>query len=256
MGILDGKVAIVTGAGTGLGLSIARALADEGAAIAVCERDPESGPVAAEELRGKGVDARSYVTDVSDSKQVDESFAAVRQDLGSVDILVNNAGISRVGPHTHEVTDEDWHDSIAVMQSGVFFGLRAAGRIMLDQGRGGAIVNISSIRGFSPNPGRMTYCAPKAAVIMMTQIAAGEWAGKGIRVNAIAPGVMRTPMWDADVARGAIDNAFYENLVPAGRIGDPHEVGRLAVYLCSDDARYVTGGLFTIDGGLTSIPAG
>ena len=151
------------------------------------------------------MDARSYVTDVSDSAQVDASFAAVRDDLGSVDILVNNAGISRVGPHTHEVTDEDWHDSIAVMQSGVFFGMRAAGRIMLDQGRGGAIVNISSIRGFSPNPGRMTYCAPKAAVIMMTQIAAGEWAGKGIRVNAIAPGVMRTPMWDADVARGAID---------------------------------------------------
>jgi NAD(P)-dependent dehydrogenase (short-subunit alcohol dehydrogenase family) len=102
----------------------------------------------------------------------------------------------------------------------------------------------------------MTYCAPKAAVIMMTQIAAGEWARQNIRVNAIAPGVLRTPMWDTDVARGAIDEPFYLGLVPAGRIGDPREVGRLAVYLCSDDASYVTGALFTIDGGLTSIPAG
>ena len=82
-------------------------------------------------------------------------------------------------------------------------------------------MNISSIRGFSPNPGRMTYCAPKAAVIMMTSIAAGEWAGEGIRVNAIAPGVLRTPMWDADVARGAIDEQFYIDTVPAGRLGSP-----------------------------------
>lgn len=255
MGILDGRVAIVTGSGTGLGLAIARCLAEEGAAIGVVERDPASGPAAAAELAALGVPARSYRADVSVSAEVDEAFAAVRRDLGRLDIVVNNAGISRVGPHTHEVTDEDWYDSIAVMQSGVFFGMRAGGRIMLEQGDGGSIVNISSIRGHSPNPGRMTYCAPKAAVIMMTQVAAGEWAGAGIRVNAVAPGIMRTPMWDADVARGAIDEPAIVGVVPAGRIGDPREVGRLVVYLCSPDASYVTGGLFTIDGALTSIPA-
>jgi NAD(P)-dependent dehydrogenase (short-subunit alcohol dehydrogenase family) len=102
----------------------------------------------------------------------------------------------------------------------------------------------------------MTYCAPKAAVIMMTQIAAGEWAHHGIRVNAIAPGVLRTPMWDADVARGTIDEQAYLDVVPAKRLGSPAEVGELAVYLASDAASYVNGSCITIDGALTSIPAG
>ena len=162
MGVLDLQVAIVTGAGTGLGRGIAQQLAEAGASIAVVEIDPESARVAAEELAQVGVEARAYPTDVAQSKQVDQTFAAVVKDFGRLDIAVNNAGISRVGPHTQDVTDEEWHDSIAVMQSGVFFCMRAAGRIMLPN-RSGSIVNISSIRGFSPNPGRMTYCAPKAA---------------------------------------------------------------------------------------------
>jgi len=120
----------------------------------------------------------------------------------------------------------------------------------------GSVINMSSIRGFSPNPGRMTYCAPKAAVIMMTKVAAGEWAPHGVRSNAICPGVLRTPMWDADVARGAIDEQFYLDVVPMHRLGHPTEVGRLAVYLSSDDAAYITGAVLTIDGALTSIPAG
>ncbi|MFN8187236.1 MAG: glucose 1-dehydrogenase [Gaiellales bacterium] len=253
--MLDGRVAIVTGAGTGLGRGIAEELARAGAAIAVAEIDAASGEQAAVELAAIGVDARAYPTDVAKGDQVDATFEAVVRDLGRVDIVVNNAGISRVGPHTQDVTDEDWHDSIAVMQTGVFFCMRAAGRHMLPR-KTGSVVNISSIRGFSPNPGRMTYCAPKAAVIMMTKIAAGEWAPHGVRVNAIAPGVLRTPMWDADVARGAIDEQFYLDIVPAHRLGTPAEVGKLAVYLSSDDAAYVTGAVFTIDGALTSIPAG
>jgi NAD(P)-dependent dehydrogenase (short-subunit alcohol dehydrogenase family) len=255
-GRLNGAVAVVTGAGTGLGRGIAGELAKAGADVAVVEIDGESAEQAARELQAHGVRAMAYPTDVSRSDQVDATFAQVVRDLGRLDIVVNNAGISRVGPHTHEVTDADWHDSIAVMQTGVFFGLRAAGRIMIEQGTGGSIINISSIRGFSPNPGRMTYCAPKAAVIMMTQIAAGEWAHHGIRVNAIAPGVLRTPMWDADVARGAIDEQAYLDVVPAKRLGSPAEVGELAVYLASDAASYVNGSCITIDGALTSIPAG
>jgi NAD(P)-dependent dehydrogenase (short-subunit alcohol dehydrogenase family) len=253
--VLKGKVALVTGAGTGLGRGIAQALAEAGADIAVAEIDAQSAEVAAGELSQAGVRARAYPTDVSKSDQVDRTFEAAVSDLGRLDIVVNNAGISRIGPHTHEVSDEDWLESIAVMQTGVFFGMRAAGRIMVAQGSG-SVINISSIRGYSPNPGRMTYCAPKAAVIMMTKIAAGEWAEHGVRCNAIAPGVLRTPMWDTDVARGAIDESFYLGLVPARRLRTPAEVGALAVYLASDAAAYVNGSTIAIDGALTSIPAG
>src|SRR6266511_3306395 len=164
MGVLDGRVAIVTGAGAG---------------IAVLEVDAVSAQVAAEELASAGVEARAYPADVAERQQVDDTFEAVVRDFGRLDIVVNNAGISRVGPHTQDVTDEDWHDSIAVMQTGVFYCMRAAGRIMVPQGSG-SVVNISSIRGFSPNPGRMTYSTPKAAVIMMTKVAAGEWAPFGV----------------------------------------------------------------------------
>jgi NAD(P)-dependent dehydrogenase (short-subunit alcohol dehydrogenase family) len=255
MGTLDGKVAIVTGAGSGLGLAIAEELAAAGCAIAVAELDAGAGESAAESLRALGARARSYAVDVSVAAQVDAAFAAVPNDLGRLDIVVNNAGVSHVGPSLAETTDEAWHESLAVMQTGVFYCMRAAARHLLPQGSG-SVVNISSIRGFSPNPGRIAYCATKAAVLMMTRVAAGEWAASGVRVNAIAPGIQRTPMWDADVERGAIDEPFYLRAVPMGRIGDPREVGKLAVYLCSDDAAYVTGGCFTIDGGLTSIPVG
>ncbi len=248
-------MAIVTGSGTGLGRGIAQELAEAGAGIAVLEINPEPAAVAATELAATGVEARAYPADVADRAQVDAAFEAVVRDFGRLDIVVNNAGISRIGPHTQDVTDEDWHDSIAVMQTGVFYCMRAAGRIMLPQ-RSGSVINISSIRGFSPNPGRMTYSTPKAAVIMMTKVAAGEWAPFGVRVNAIAPGVLRTPMWDADVARGVTDEEFYLGIVPAHRLGQTWEVGKLVVYLCSDDADYMTGAVLTIDGALTSIPAG
>jgi NAD(P)-dependent dehydrogenase (short-subunit alcohol dehydrogenase family) len=253
---LHDRVAIVTGAGTGLGLAIAHELARAGAHIAVLELDEGSARAAADELTSAhGVTAVPVPTDVSDRAVVDASFAHVASEFGRLDIVVNNAGISRVGPHTHEVTDEDWQDTIDVMQTGVFYCMRAAGRLMLPQ-KQGSIVNVSSIRGFSPNPGRLAYCAVKAAVIMMTKVAAGEWTGEGVRVNAVAPGVERTPMWDADVARGAIDEEFYLDLVPAGRLGDPADVGKLVAYLCSDHASYISGSVVTIDGALTSIPAG
>jgi NAD(P)-dependent dehydrogenase (short-subunit alcohol dehydrogenase family) len=251
---LAGRVAVVTGAGTGLGRGIARSLAVEGAAVAVVDVNAESAEATASELRELGI-ARSYRADVAQREDVDSTMLRVAADMGKIDVLVNNAGISRIGPHTHETTDEDWLDSIAVMQTGVFYCMRAAARIMIPQ-ESGNIVNVSSIRGLSPAAGRITYSPAKAAVIMMTKIAASEWARHGIRVNAVAPGFCRTEMHAAQVASGAFDEQHYLDTIPVGRFGTPEEVGTLVAYLASDDAAYVTGSCFVIDGGLTTVPSG
>jgi NAD(P)-dependent dehydrogenase (short-subunit alcohol dehydrogenase family) len=253
MSLLEGRTAIVTGAAAGLGNAIATELAREGANIAVLDIDRDGAPAAAETLSSTGVRARPYEVDVSVSADVNAVFAKVHEDFGRLDIVVNNAGVSFVGPHIEDTTDEAWDRAIGVMQTGVFYCMRAASTYFLPQ-RSGSIVNISSIRGFSPNPGRIAYCAAKSAVIMMTHVAAGEWAPYNIRVNAIAPGVQKTPMWDADVVLGVVDEEKVLATTPAGRLGQPREVGRLAVYLCSDDAAFVNGSCVTIDGGLTSVP--
>jgi NAD(P)-dependent dehydrogenase (short-subunit alcohol dehydrogenase family) len=251
VGVHDGRVVIVTGGGGGIGSAICEQFARDGARVAVWDLNAETAERVAASIDG----ARAYALDTTDSAAVDAAMDAVERDFGGVDVLVNCAGISRVGDHTHELSDEIWHQSIGVMQTGVFFCSRAAGRKMLARGRG-SIVSISSIRGFSPNPGRLAYCAAKAAVIMMTRIMAAEWAPHGVRVNAVAPGVQKTGMWDEDVARGIFDEQEFIELIPAHRLGDPHEVGRLCSFLASDDAAYITGACVTVDGGLTSIPAG
>lgn len=255
MGKHEGRVVVVTGGGGGIGAATCEVFAREGAAVAVADLDEELAARTAERLRAGGASAAAYRLDVASSADVDAVFQRIRVELGPPDVLVNSAGISRVGDHTHELSDEVWHQSIAVMQTGFFFCTRAAGRMMLER-RSGSVVHISSIRGFSPNPGRLAYCAAKAAVLMMAKVTAGEWAPYGVRVNAVAPGVERTPMWDRDVALGLFDEQEYLDLIPAGRLGDPAEVGRVCSFLASDDAAYITGACVTIDGGLTSIPAG
>jgi 3-oxoacyl-[acyl-carrier protein] reductase len=252
---LSGRVALVTGGAAGIGLAIARALAHEGANVAVADVDAPAAERAAAELVAGGSRARAYSLDVARREQVDVVVDAVAADLGRLDILVNNAGISRVGDETQDVEDADWHDSIAVMQTGVFFCTRAVARHLLPQ-RSGAVLNVSSIRGFAPHRARLPYCAAKAAVLMMTRVTAAEWAPHGVRVNAIAPGFVGSPMLEADIARGAIDGAHLLGLVPAGRFGQPEEIGRLAAFLCSDAAAYITGACVTIDGGATSLIAG
>lgn len=242
---------IVTGGGGGIGREICQAFADQGGRVAIWELDAGAGERAAAALPN----VESFVVDITDSASVDEAVARTVASLGGVDVLINNAGVSRVGDHTHELSDEIWHESIAVMQTGVFFCSRAVGRRMIDQGKG-AIVNISSIRAVSPNPGRLAYCAAKAAVEIMTKVMAGEWGPYGIRVNAVAPGVQATGMWKQEVARGLYDEQDYIDKIPARRIGDPSEVGRLCTFLASDDAAYITGACVTIDGGLTTIPSG
>jgi NAD(P)-dependent dehydrogenase (short-subunit alcohol dehydrogenase family) len=247
----DGRVVVVTGGGGGIGAAISEEFARAGARVAVWDVNRDTAEAVAAEIDG----ASAYQVDITDSAAVDAVTEAVIRDLGGLDVLVNNAGVSRVGDHTQDLSDEIWNESIGVMQTGLFFCSRAAGRHMIAK-RSGAIVNISSIRGFSPNPGRLAYCAAKAAVILMTQVMAAEWAPFGVRVNAVAPGVQATGMWKRDVALGLFDEQEYLDLIPARRLGEPSEVGRLCSFLASDEASYITGACVTIDGGLTSIPAG
>jgi len=253
---LAGKVAVVTGGGQGIGQAIVEELARDGASIAILEVNPETAADEVRRLQTEGVQARSYLADVSKSDQVDDAIAATVADFGGGDILVNNAGISRVGSPTHEVDDDLWDASIGIMQSGIFYCSRAVAKHLIGEGRPGSIIHISSIRGFSSNPGRIAYCAAKAAAIMMAKVMAAEWGRYGIRVNAVAPGVQKTRMWDIDVERGLFDEAAFVGGIPLGRLGDPHEVGRLCAFLASDQAAYITGASITIDGGLTTIPSG
>ena len=250
---LDAQTAVVTGAGSGLGQAIALGLARAGARLIIMELNSASGNAAAAAIRAAGGDAVAMGVDVGDPDAVREAFGALAGT--SLDILVNCAGISRIGDDVPDVSDEDWSDSVAVLQSAVFYCMREASKVMIRQ-RSGSIVNIASIRGFSPMPGRIVYSPAKAAVIMMTQTAAGELARHGIRVNAVAPGFMKTPMHDEQVAAGVFDEGHYLRAIPMGRFGLPDEVAKAVRFLCSDDASYVTGSCLVVDGGLTSVAIG
>ena len=250
---LDAQTAVVTGAGSGLGQAIALGLARVGARLIIMELNSASGNAAAAAIRAAGGDAVAMGVDVGDPDAVREAFGSLAGT--SLDILVNCAGISRIGDDVPDVTDEDWSDSVAVLQSAVFYCMREASKIMMRR-RSGSIVNIASIRGFSPMPGRIVYSPAKAAVIMMTQTAAGELARHGIRVNAVAPGFMKTPMHDEQVAAGVFDEGHYLRAIPMGRFGLPDEVAKAVRFLCSDDASYITGSCLVVDGGLTSVAIG
>jgi NAD(P)-dependent dehydrogenase (short-subunit alcohol dehydrogenase family) len=255
---LDAQTAVVTGAGSGLGQAIAMGLARAGARLVIMDLNPASGNATAAAIRAAGGDAVAAGVDVGDPDAVRAAFGSLSvgsQAGTSLDILVNCAGISRIGDDVPDVTDEDWSDSVAVLQSAVFYCMREAAQIMIGQ-RSGSIVNIASIRGFSPMPGRIVYSPAKAAVIMMTQTAAGELARHGIRVNAVAPGFMKTPMHDEQVAAGVFDEGHYLRAIPMGRFGLPDEVAKAVRFLCSDGASYITGSCLVVDGGLTSVAIG
>jgi gluconate 5-dehydrogenase len=246
------RTVVVTGGSRGIGRAVVARFAQLGDRVIALGRDADALESLPASLGHFGHAVRGLVCDVADEHAV----AAAFEQIGDVDVLVNNAGISRVGAHTHDVDLELWDQSIGIMQTGVFLCSQAVARRLLEAERPGSIIHISSIRGFSANPGRLPYCSAKAAVIMMAKVMAAEWGRHGIRVNAIAPGVFRTPMVDTEIARGVLDEQHYLELVPLGRLGDPREIGRACVYLSSADAAYITGSCLTIDGGLTTIPSG
>jgi NAD(P)-dependent dehydrogenase (short-subunit alcohol dehydrogenase family) len=248
---LEGNVAIVTGAGKGIGEAIAQALAGAGARVAVTSRRTADAERVAASLGpghlGLGMDVRS-------SAAVDEAVAVAAEGLGTPTILVNNAGVNRLGP-SELYSDDDWELVLDVNLTGVFRCCRAVGRRMLEAGNG-SIVNIASIIGASVGmPWRAPYASSKAAVVGLTRTLAVEWAGRGVRVNTILPGPVRTPMTADAIERGVLDEQQIVDHTPAGRLGLPSDIADAVVLLCLPQARFVTGEAILVDGGYTTFGA-
>ena len=242
MGLLSGKVAVVTGAAQGIGLAIARRYVEEGARVVL--GDLRKADTAAEQLGGAAV-ARAVVCDVTSHAQVQGLVQAAVDAFGSLDILVNNAGITRDATMKN-MTEEMFDQVIAVHLKGCWNGTKAAALRMREQGTGGAIVNISSISGKAGIFGQTNYSAAKAGIVGLTKAAAKETARYGIRVNAIQPGLIRAAMTEALPAQ-----VWEQKLadIPMGRAGEPEEVAKVAAFYASDLSSYMTGTVAEVTGG-------
>ncbi|MEM1387174.1 MAG: L-iditol 2-dehydrogenase [Pseudomonadota bacterium] len=248
---LNGKTALVTGGARGIGRAICEAFAQEGARVAVADLLANEALDTAGAVGGMGL-----AMDVTDAGAIAEGVARVEEAYGGIDVLVNNAGIFNMAP-IEEITMEDYRRQFDVNVAGTLFAIQAVVPGMKARGKGGAIINFSSQAGRRGEPNIAIYCATKAAIISMTQSLALEFAPHNIRVNAIAPGVVDTPMWDVvdglfakyeGRARGEKKRLVGE-AVPLGHMGRPDEVADPCVFLASDDARYITAQTLNVDGG-------
>jgi 2-deoxy-D-gluconate 3-dehydrogenase len=245
---LAGRVALVTGASRGIGRAIAVALAAAGAAVACAARSRDQVDAAAAEITAAGGRARALRLDVTRPEEIAAGVEEIAGALGPIDVLVNNAGIA-MEKKTTEVTDEDWDAVLATNLTSMFRCARAVAPGMMRLARG-KIINIGSMYGIIGVPRYAAYCASKAAVDGLTRSLAAEWARHGIQVNCLAPGYMNT-----DISRAALADektrALLLSKVPARRIGEPEEVGALAVYLASPASDFMTGQTVYLDGGQT-----
>jgi NAD(P)-dependent dehydrogenase (short-subunit alcohol dehydrogenase family) len=251
MGRVEGKVAVVTGAASGIGRATALALATEGARVGIADVDEAGGEAVAARIREAGGEAFYRRTDVRSMAAVEAVLAEAADRHGRLDVLVNDAAVSVPGS-AGEMAEEDWARVIDVNLSGVWRGMRAAIPRMLAQG-GGSIVNLSSVQAHVGFLGWAGYAASKGGIDALTRQAAVEYAPRGIRVNAIVPGTIRTEMNERIMRESPDPDAVMAGWLamhPMGRIGEPEEVAAAIVFLASDDASFITGELLRVDGGL------
>lgn len=249
---LKGRNAIVTGGGQGLGKSMALGLAQAGADIIIAARRIESALKTKAEIEAQGVRCTVIQGDMRNEQDVKRMVSQVLQEYGEINILFNNAGTWR-GDDAEKVTTEDWKEVIDVNLTGPFIVSREVGNVMLEQGKG-SIVNIASMSGMIVNTpqNQCAYNASKGGLIMLTKSLAAEWAKRGVRVNAICPGYMRTEMSEERYQRKdpAIEKWF--SMTPMGRSGKTDELMGIAVYLASNASSFVTGAAYVVDGGYTA----
>lgn len=252
---LENRVAVVTGGGSGIGREISRAFAAEGAKVAVTDINEAAAKETVAELPGSG--HLAFASDVSSGPSVVETYAAIDSAFGRVDLLANNAGVDhtpgdgrdemmKTGQSLIHMSDEGFTRMMEINVNGVFYNLREAVKLMQRGGEGGAVVNMSSIAGLSAQ-GMAHYCAAKSAVLGITRSAARELGPFGIRVNAICPGVIDTPM-TAGVPDAALKPLI--SATPLRRTGTPNDIAMAAVYLCSNESSFVTGQWLSPNGGL------
>lgn len=246
---MNGKVALVTGASGGIGRAAALAFAHSGAAVLVSDVNAEGGAETVAMIEAQGGKARFQSCNVGDPAQVKAMVAAAVEAFGRLDYAFNNAGINNMG--ANEYDDDVWARSLSVNLSGVMYCMREEAEVMLKQG-GGAIVNTSSINGLTGNGAQPGYVATKHGVVGLTRHGALRWAQAGIRVNAVCPGVIETPMTAPLTANPEMKKVL-DSMTPMGRMGRAEEIAAAVVWLCSDQASFVTGHPLVIDGGSTAV---
>lgn len=246
MGKLDGRAALVTGAARGIGLAIANALAAEGASVAIADTDGAGADAAAAKLRSSGLVASAHSVDVSDFAACEQLATQLHHSGGPLSVLVNNAGIIFPGRIDEDNACTNWDRTLAVNLTGPFNLCRAFYR-QLRETRG-CVINIASIRSFVAAGNAAAYAASKGGIMQLTKALAVEWGADGIRINAIAPGFVNSKLVP-DSEKTPQRQVAIVARTPLGRQGEPDEIGGVAVFLASDDARFVTGAMIPVDGG-------